>query len=114
MEEIEFEASCEQLADKTRLVRVRGELDLYTRPEFERALEPNGAGAGRVVVDLSECTFIDSTGLGTLIAADRHNGGALLIVASGLEVLRALEVSGLDRHLTLHPSLQSALNGKAP
>jgi anti-anti-sigma regulatory factor len=36
------------------------------------------------VVDLSECTFIDSTGLGILVKADSHIGrNALLIVATG-------------------------------
>lgn len=115
MTEVRFRASSERLADETRIVRVRGELDLYTAPEFERALELEGAADGRLVVDLSECTFIDSTGLGILVAADRHTGGnSLLIVGSGMEVLRAFEVSALDRHLTLYPTLESALNGAAP
>lgn len=114
MEEIEFRASSERLADETRVVSIAGELDLYTAPEFERALELNGAANGRVVVDLSECTFIDSTALGMLLRAERHIGGsALLIVATGAEVLRAFEVSGLARRFALHPSLGSALNGGA-
>jgi hypothetical protein len=63
---------------------------------------------------LRECTFIDSTGLGVLVEARRRIGSnALLIVASGLEVLRAFEVSGLDRQFALHPTLESALNGGA-
>jgi anti-anti-sigma factor len=114
MTEVQFEATSHHLPDSTHLVRVSGELDLYTAPEFERALALNGTAAGRVVVDLRECTFIDSTGLGILIAADRHNGGnGLVIVASSLEVLHAFEVSGLDRRLTLHSTVESALNGAA-
>ena len=114
MREIQFQASSERVAEDTRVVTVRGELDLYTAPEFERALGLNGAANGRVVVDLTDCTFIDSTGLGILIAADRHSGGnGLLIVARGHEVLRAFEVSGLDGPLTLHPTVESALNGAA-
>ena len=115
MTEVRFQTSSERLADETRIVRVRGELDLYSAPEFQRALELEGAADGRVVVDLSECTFIDSTGLGILLAADRHtSGNGLLIVGSGMEVLRAFEVSGIDRHLTLYPTLELALNGTAP
>lgn len=114
MEEIQFQATSQRLPDATHLVRVTGELDLYTAPEFERALDLNGSAGGRVVVDLLECTFIDSTRLGILVAAHRRNGGsALLIVASGPEVRRAFEVSGIDRHLTLHPTLESALEGAA-
>ena len=115
MEEIKFRASSERLADETHVVSIAGELDLYTAPEFERALELNGSTNGRVVVDLSECTFIDSTGLKILIQAGRHVGSnALLIVAAGPAVLRAFEVSGLDRRFVLLPSLESALNGGAP
>ena len=114
MQATEFDASSEYLNDETRIVRVRGELDLYTAPEFERALEQNRAADGRVVVDLSECTFIDSTGLGILVKADRRGDpDALLIVANGVEVLRAFKVSGLDRRLVLHPTIESALNGGA-
>ena len=114
MEEIEFRASSERLTDETRVVSVAGELDLYTAPEFERALELNGDANGRVVVDLSECTFIDSTGLGILVQADSHVGtNALPIVATGPEVLRAFELSGLDRRFSLHRNLESALNGGA-
>lgn len=114
MEEIKFRASSERLADETHVVSIAGELDLYTAPEFERALELNGSTNGRVVVDLSECIFIDSTGLKILIQAGRHVGSnALLIVAAGPAVLRSFEVSGLDRRFMLHPSLESALNGGA-
>jgi anti-sigma B factor antagonist len=114
MKEFEFGASSEYLADATRIVRVRGDLDLYTAPEFERALELNGAADRRVVVDLSECTFIDSTGLGILVKVGRRGDhDSLVIVANGVEVLRAFEVSGLNRQLVLYPTLESALNGGA-
>jgi anti-sigma B factor antagonist len=112
VEEIRFRASSERLADETQVVSVAGELDLYTAPEFEEALALNGSVNGRVVIDLSECTFIDSTGLGILIKAGQHIGrNALLIVVTGPEVLRAFEVSGLERQFALHPSLEAALNG---
>lgn len=114
MEEIEFRARSERLADETHVVSVAGELDMYTAPEFERALELNGSANGRLVIDLSACTFIDSTALGILLRADRHIGGnALLVVAAGVEVLRAFEVSGVARRFALHPSLEAALNGGA-
>jgi anti-sigma B factor antagonist len=114
VEEIRFRASSERLADETQVVSIVGELDLYTAPQFEQALALNGSEPSRVVVDLSECTFIDSTGLGILLKADRHIGrDALLIVAAGPEVLRAFEVSGLDRRFALPASLEAAVNGGA-
>lgn len=114
MTEVQFQAETQRLSEGTRIVSVSGELDLYTAPDFERALQLDRVVGGRVVVDLRECTFIDSTALGILVAADRRSGGNGLIVASSMEVLRAFEVSGLDGRLTLHPTVDSALNGSAP
>jgi anti-sigma B factor antagonist len=77
MEGIEFRASSRHLGDGTRVVAVAGEVDLYTAPEFGRALELNGSADGRIVIDLSECTFLDSTGLGILVQATRPAAATL-------------------------------------
>jgi anti-anti-sigma factor len=64
-----------------------------------------------LVVDLAEVTFIDSTALGVLIEARSqltdHDGFRL--AAPGLETRRALEVSGLDKHFTVHDTVADAL-----
>jgi anti-sigma B factor antagonist len=64
-----------------------------------------------LVVDLGEVTFIDSTALGVLIEArsrmDDRSGFRL--AAPGLEVSRALEVSGLDRHFVVHDTVADAV-----
>jgi anti-anti-sigma factor len=108
MESVEFQATSERLDDGTMVVSVTVELDLYTVQELERVL-PDAAGAGRVVVDLSQCTFLDSTALGVLVEASRRlDGGApLLVVAASAEVLRPFELTGLDRKFAFHPSLVS-------
>jgi anti-anti-sigma factor len=84
-------------------VRVQGELDLSTSPELDQALR-NEIGAGRrVVVDLSEIAFIDSTGLNALISALRSsgsNGGSLLVSPSlPAQVRRVLEITGVSKVL---------------
>ena len=68
----------------------------------------------RLIVDLSGLTFIDSTGLGVLIEARTRlaNRRAFLLAAPGLETRRALEISGLDRHFSVHDSLDDALAAK--
>ena len=95
------------------LVRLAGELDLYNASTVREAL--NGASAGspeRVVVDLAQVEFIDSTALGVLIEARTKlaNRQAFLLAAPGLETRRALQISGLDRHFTVHESVQEALD----
>ncbi|HWJ31075.1 MAG TPA: STAS domain-containing protein [Gaiellaceae bacterium] len=95
------------------VVRLGGELDLYNAPQVRRALNDACAESpARIVVDLSEVTFIDSTALGVLIEARRQldNENAFLLAAPGLETRRALEISGLDRHFTVHRTVPDALH----
>lgn len=94
------------------VVRLGGELDLWNAEELRATLlaccteQP-----ARLVVDLSEVRFVDSTALGALIEArsrllDRR---AFMLAAPQLETRRALEVSGLDRHFALYATAAAAL-----
>jgi len=89
-----------------------GELDLYNAAELRAALEEAiGSGARRIVVDMAEVEFVDSTALGVLIEARAKVGeNGLLLAAPGTETRRTLEVSGLDRHLSVHDSVDEALS----
>src|SRR5581483_4348048 len=95
------------------VVRLGGELDLYNVDAVRAAL---AAAAGDrpacVVVDLSRVTFLDSTALGVLVEARAAlPEGALRLAAPQLEAMRALRVSGLDRHLAVHDTVEGALAG---
>ena len=106
--------SVEQQGDAC-VVKLAGELDLYNAPRVREALAEACKNApARVVVDLSEVEFIDSTALGVLIEARTRldNRRAFLLAAPGLETRRALEISGLDRHFTVHDSVSEALVAK--
>jgi anti-sigma B factor antagonist len=97
------------------VVKLAGELDLSNAPHVREALsDACGDSAERVVVDLSEVEFIDSTALGVLIEARTRleNRHAFLLAAPGLETRRALEISGLDRHFSVHDSVSEALLAK--
>ena len=70
-------------------------------------------GENRIVVDLSATEFIDSSGLGALIAAlkiARKAGGDLRIVAPTRQVSTVLELSNLDRVLRSYESAESAFD----
>jgi anti-sigma B factor antagonist len=98
---------------RTRVVRLRGELDLYNSARIREGLDEACAGAPeRVVIDLQEVDFVDSTALGVLIEASRKLGDrhGFILAAPGLETRRALEISGLDQHFTLRDSVQEALD----
>jgi anti-sigma B factor antagonist len=94
------------------VVRLAGELDLYNAHVVREALiDAAGEAPERLVVDLSEVKFIDSTALGVLIEARTRmpNRRAFLLASPGLETRRALQVSGLDRHFSVHETLDEAL-----
>jgi anti-sigma B factor antagonist len=94
------------------VVQLAGELDLYNTPVVREALlEAAGRQPKRLVVDLSEVTFIDSTALGAFVEtrSQLRDRDAFALAAPGLEARRALEVSGLARHFAVHESVESAL-----
>jgi anti-sigma B factor antagonist len=104
----------EEVGDAT-VVKLAGELDLYNAAAVRAALEEaTAASPQRLVVDLSEVEFIDSTALGVLIEARKKlsNRRSFLLAAPTLETQRALEISGLDRHFTVHDSVSEALLAK--
>jgi anti-sigma B factor antagonist len=98
--------------DGGTVVALAGELDLYNAHLVREALlAAIDEGPERVVVDLTEVTFIDSTALGVLIEARTRleNRRAFLLAAPGMETRRALEISGLDRHFAVYDTVADAL-----
>src|SRR3954469_3381275 len=110
---MEFSASDEQVDATTHVVAVRGEIDLFTAPEFkERIHAAIEDGRDLLVVDLSETTFIDSSSLGVLIAAHRRlslGGGRLVIACDVANVLNTFRITGLDSVLEVVASREQAL-----
>ena len=93
------------------VVRLAGELDLYNADEVRTALaQAIESNPRRVVVDMAEVEFIDSTALGVLIEARSKLGReGIALAAPQLDTRRTLQVSGLDRQLPVHDSVESAL-----
>jgi anti-sigma B factor antagonist len=94
------------------VIRLVGELDLYNAPEVRAALlELCSEQPERLVVDLGDVDFVDSTALGVLIEARTKldDRTSFLLAAPGLETHRALSISGLDQHLAVHETVDDAL-----
>ena len=94
------------------VVRVGGELDMDTGPQLHDFLEEvSNGGAVRVVLDLADVTFMDSSGLGVLMVwfkelADR--GGRLCVAAAREPVEYVLRVSAVDQVLGVYDSVNAA------
>jgi anti-sigma B factor antagonist len=91
------------------VVKLAGDLDLYNAEQVRSALASAIDRSPRVVVDLGEVDFIDSTALGAFVDAHRKLEGGLRIANPQDAIRRALQVSGIDRHLKVHDTVDDAL-----
>jgi anti-sigma B factor antagonist len=96
------------------IVMVGGDVDLHSAPELRERLEwlSNDEDASRIVVDLSEATFLDSMALGVLLAAKRSaeaRGKRFMIVSATTEIRRIFEITMLDSVFELHATRDGAL-----
>jgi anti-sigma B factor antagonist len=90
---------------------VAGELDMATVPDLRTRLDKAvAAGVIGIVVDLTRVTFIDSTSLAALLAAQSklQPMGHLAVVVDTAFVRLVLEASGLDRVLHVFADRRSA------
>jgi anti-anti-sigma factor len=100
-----------QNAHGPAIVRLTGEIDLSNAARLQDQLSLL-VEQGHVVVDLSEVTFIDSTGLTAFIIGHRRASAAgtgLHLAGASGTVQRLLELTQLDRHLDHHVGLAGAL-----
>jgi anti-sigma B factor antagonist len=92
---------------------VAGEIDISTAPRLPvQVRDALRAGKSMVCLDLTDVSFIDSTGLAALLHCGRsvaRADGRMVVVADEGEVLRLFELSRLDRALDVHPSREAAL-----
>lgn len=107
----DFAITPEKLPDGGAVVHVQGELDMATAPALEEALLGTGFSE-RLVIDLTACTFLDSSAVRLLVASARDSeaaGGKLALVAPDHGILKVLEISGVDTMLPVHATLDDAL-----
>jgi anti-anti-sigma factor len=94
------------------VVTMSGEHDLSTQPEFAQALEL-AAAHSNVVVDLSDCAFIDSTVITEFIKTSetvRAKGEQIVLVIppTQTQIARIAQLTGLSHIFALHESTQAA------
>jgi anti-sigma B factor antagonist len=98
------------------VVAMPAEIDALNAEEVrQELLSAVGLGAAVVVIDMSETTFCDSSGVQAAIAAYRQaaaNGTELRLVATAM--LRILTVVGVGQLMPIYPTLEAALAGPPP
>ena len=95
------------------LIRVGGEIDVYTAPNLREAiLGLIASDVTHVIADLRGVEFLDSTGLGAIVGGHkrlRTIEGTLILAASPERIARLFRITGLDRAFTLSPSVPEAI-----
>lgn len=97
------------------VVSARGEVDVFTAPDLDSELDALiAAGSARLVVDLTDVAFLDSTGLGVLVKALKHAreaGGWLHLVVTSDRIRKIFEITGLDASIPIFDTAQDAITG---
>jgi anti-sigma B factor antagonist len=114
----QFGVSSERGPDDVCVVRVVGEVDMSheeeLRAELHRAVSADAPG---IVVDLTECEFIDSSGVRALLLSREgqdEDTDRLAVAASSEQILRILSVMGLDKVIPIRPTVEEAAAAALP
>jgi anti-sigma B factor antagonist len=95
------------------IVTPRGDVDLVSQAQLkEHLIDLIVEGHVDLVVDLTETTFLDSTGLGTLIGARRRIHalkGTFALVCPHERMLKLFRITSLDKIFAIHPDRAAAL-----
>jgi anti-sigma B factor antagonist len=103
----------ESVGAQTSVVSLAGELDLSTVPIIEGALFEQLRTDSGVIMDLTQLSFIDSSGIGLLIKAFRAvdgDGKLHMVIAPGSQAERVFQLTGVDRMLSLFAERTLALD----
>ena len=102
--------------DGITLVVLSGELDIYTVSTFRTDLETVDPAASSLVLDLSDVTLLDSSGLGALVSLlnrARAGDGQLGLICPQRRIRRVFEITGLRKAFVFGDDLDSVVAGLA-
>lgn len=102
---MDFGLATRQLGGHT-VVAVSGDLDVLTAPQLrDRLVEVIDSGEKQLVVDLTTCEFVDSSGLSALVSGYKRMkamGGDLGLLCPRGNIRRLIEVVALDQVFTMY------------
>lgn len=101
--------------ESAAIIEVRGEVDLYTSPRMREAIvRTASARTAMVVVDLSGVSYMDSSGVATLVEGlqlSRNYGGAFRLAGLGGAVREVFRFAKLEKVFEIYPDATRALAG---
>jgi anti-anti-sigma factor len=101
------------LTEQASIVAVGGDVDLDTASMLEATLlSALASGVRDLIVELSEVTFLDSSGLSALVKvwhAASEQGGTIRLTGASRNARKVLSITGLDQILPMDDSVRTAL-----
>ena len=98
-----------QKSPQSSIIKVEGEVDLYTSPKLRsEILNAVLAAEAEVLIDLSEVEYMDSSGVATLVEGfkgARENAKTFKLIAPSQAVMKVLELAKLDSIFEISPTL---------
>jgi anti-sigma B factor antagonist len=111
---IELRLDVDDRGDGRAVLRVAGEVDVYTTRQLREQIQDLAAkGTVHIIADLDQVEFIDSSGLGALIGGlrrVREDDGSLVLVIGVRRVLRIFQLTGLTKAFAIYDTVDDALN----
>lgn len=101
--------------DGNAVVSLKGDIDLQTSPKVRKALLQCMGEKRDVLVDLGGVTYIDSSGVASLVEAfqnARKSGTRFALVGVSPAAMRVLQLARLDRVFAIHATLEEGLKAK--
>ena len=101
--------------DGIHVVSCCGELNTYNcgklRTQIIHIIE-SGATPLKIICDINDIDYIDSTGLGCLVGSlyrVHNNDGKFFLVTDNPQIIKVFEITGLDKVFTIKPTLEEAI-----
>jgi anti-anti-sigma factor len=101
-----------EVRDNYQLFRLTGLLDAFSEPTFRKVLgKCIEEGPNKVILDLSQIDFVDSSGLGALVqlAKQAQSAGGSSQIVTNARVTQTVKLVRLEQFLSLRPSVEAAL-----
>lgn len=105
-----FSCTAKPVADGVAII-VAGDVDLAAHKAFEAEVQQVWDGSSKLVIDLSQVTFLDSMGLRVLVQTRQRaedNGSEVVLAGPSTPVLRVLELAGVTSVFSLADPLPAA------
>ncbi|MHC5529025.1 anti-sigma factor antagonist [Priestia megaterium] len=94
-------------------IKLAGEIDAYTAPKLkEKFMEITEHTETEIIVDLTDVSYMDSTGLGVFIAllkANKKNNGSLKFVGVSERIKRLFDITGLTDILNVNSQVEGGV-----